>query len=438
MKSKLWYLTNVSLKKKMKTKWFVAANLVLLVLIVGFVNIDSIIGFFGGDFNEDQKIIVLDETNQVTTLFEQNVKTTLESVDSDQEITVTSSTEDIATLKEEVKENKQILIVFSFDEENMLEAQVISKKNIPTLTYQLISQSLNATKQQVELAHSSIDPEELARLSSPIQITREILDDQASNQDENMQLIMTTVFPTLILPIFMLVIFLVQMIGAEINEEKSTRSMEIIISNVSPKTHFFSKILSANIFVISQALLLLFYAGIALLIRSVIAPGFNLASLGEGVGSALQAIEATGIVAKLGYIIPFALVLLVLSFLAYSLVAGILASMTVNMEDFQQIQTPIMFICLEGYFLAIMSGLFDGSILIRILSYVPFISCLLSPALLVIGQIGIIDIVISIIVLALFNWWLIHYGLKIYKVGILNYSQDKMWSRLFKAAKEKK
>ena len=438
MKSKLWYLTNVSLKKKMKTKWFVAANLVLLVLIVGFVNIDSIIGFFGGDFNEDQKIIVLDETNQVTTLFEQNVKTTLESVDSDQEITVTSSTEDIATLKEEVKENKQILIVFSFDEENMLEAQVISKKNIPTLTYQLISQSLNATKQQVELAHSSIDPEELARLSSPIQITREILDDQASNQDENMQLIMTTVFPTLILPIFMLVIFLVQMIGAEINEEKSTRSMEIIISNVSPKTHFFSKILSANIFVISQALLLLFYAGIALLIRSVIAPGFNLASLGEGVGSALQAIEETGIVAKLGYIIPFALVLLVLSFLAYSLVAGILASMTVNMEDFQQIQTPIMFICLAGYFLAIMSGLFDGSILIRILSYVPFISCLLSPALLVIGQIGIIDIVISIIVLALFNWWLIHYGLKIYKVGILNYSQDKMWSRLFKAAKEKK
>ena len=320
----------------------------------------------------------------------------------------------------------------------MLEAQVISKKNIPTLTYQLISQSLNATKQQVELAHSSIDPEELARLSSPIQITREILDDQASNQDENMQLIMTTVFPTLILPIFMLVIFLVQMIGAEINEEKSTRSMEIIISNVSPKTHFFSKILSANIFVISQALLLLFYAGIALLIRSVIAPGFNLASLGEGVGSALQAIEATGIVAKLGYIIPLALILLVLSFLAYSLVAGILASMTVNMEDFQQIQTPIMFICLAGYFLAIMSGLFDGSILIRILSYVPFISCLLSPALLVIGQIGIIDIVISIIVLALFNWWLIHYGLKIYKVGILNYSQDKMWSRLFKAAKEKK
>ena len=65
----------------------------------------------------------------------------------------------------------------------------------------------------------------------------------------------------------MLVIFLVQMIGAEINEEKQTRSMEVIISNVSPKVHFFSKLLASNGFVIMQGLLLLVYAGIALLIK---------------------------------------------------------------------------------------------------------------------------------------------------------------------------
>ena len=54
----------------------------------------------------------------------------------------------------------------------------------------------------------------------------------------------------------MLIIFLVQMIGAEVNEEKTTKSMEIIISNVSPKTHFLSKVLSSNLFVIIQGLLL--------------------------------------------------------------------------------------------------------------------------------------------------------------------------------------
>ena len=76
-----------------------------------------------------------------------------------------------------------------------------------------------------------------------------ILENKKS-ENENMETIMTTVFPIVILPFFMLTIFLVQMIGAEVNEEKTTKSMEIIISNVSPKTHFLSKILSSNLFVI--------------------------------------------------------------------------------------------------------------------------------------------------------------------------------------------
>jgi ABC-2 type transport system permease protein len=111
--------------------------------------------------------------------------------------------------------------------------------------------------------------------------------------------------------------------------------------------------------------------------------------------------------------------------------------MTVNMEDFQHIQTPIMMVLLVGYYLAIMAGMFDGSVLIRIFSYVPGISCLLSPALLVIGDIGVIDVVISIVVLIVFNGLLIKYGLRIYKVGILNYSTDKMWKKIFSAVKNK-
>ena len=46
-------------------------------------------------------------------------------------------------------------------------------------------------------------------------------------------------------------------------------------------------------------------------------------------------------------------------------------------------------------------------------------------------------IVISIIILCIFNYILIRYGLKIYKIGILNYSTDKMWSKLLKAVRSK-
>ena len=58
LKNKLWYLIGVSLKRKIKSKWFVIVNIILMFAIVGLFNIDSIIGFFGGDFNEKQKIFI--------------------------------------------------------------------------------------------------------------------------------------------------------------------------------------------------------------------------------------------------------------------------------------------------------------------------------------------------------------------------------------------
>ena len=128
---------------------------------------------------------------------------------------------------------------------------------------------------------------------------------------------------------------------------------------------------------------------------------------------------------------------MLITFVAYSLLAGILASMTTNAEDFGQLQTPIILISLAGYYLAIMAGMFKGALFIRILSYVPLISAILSPSLLVLGQIQVIDVIISIIITLVFNYLLIKYGLKIYKVGILNYSSKDLWKKMFKAMKGK-
>ena len=58
MKNKLVYLMNVSLKRKIKTKWFLLANVLLAILIVGVINIDSVITLFGGDFSKKQEIYI--------------------------------------------------------------------------------------------------------------------------------------------------------------------------------------------------------------------------------------------------------------------------------------------------------------------------------------------------------------------------------------------
>ena len=437
MASKLWFLTNYSLKKKLKNKWFLIANLFLLILIVGVINIDSIISFFGVYFNQKQEIVVIYHDGSAYEVFEKNMENTNSLLGIEKETVIEESQLTEEEEKELLKNNHKILIVFDSSEQDYLTAKVISQKYIDTLDYQTLVQAITGTKQEIAMSKTNIDLEELNKITSPVSIERLILDEGKNTEEENMSMIMSTVFPTVILPFFMLVIFLVQMIGAEINEEKSSRSMEIIISNVSPKTHFFSKILSSNFFVMIQGLLLFLYGAIGLITRNMMSTSNVTTQVTDSIGKIWQTLEASGFADKLIYVIPLTLVLMILSFLAYSLIAGILASMTVNIEDYQQIQTPIILICLAGYYLSIMAGMFDGSVFIKALSFVPFISCLLAPALLIIGQISIFEVIIAIVILALFDYFVLKYGLKIYKIGILNYSTDKMWSRLLKAAKSK-
>ena len=437
MKNKFWFLVKHSFMKKAGSKWFKIINIILLIAIVGLLNIDSIIKFFGGDFNESSNIIVIDNTNyNSNNIFSMNMDILNKKLELDLKYEIETTTDSYENIIETIKDTDKILIVFSNDNNTYVSAKVVSDKYIDTTLYQLIYQSLYSTKEVVALNSSNLTPLELTKLTTPINIDRVFLSGDKTSEAETMEMVMGTVFPTVIMPFFILVVFLVQMIGAEINEEKQTRSMEVIISNVSPKTHFFSKMLASNCFVLMQGLLLIGYALLGLLIKHLLGTPIS-SGLTKELANIWNSLTSSGFVDKLVYIIPFTIILMVLSFITYSLIAGILASMTVSMEDYQQIQTPIMVVLLIGYYLSIMAGMFEGSILIRILSYVPFISCLLSPALLVMGEIGIIDVIISIVILIVFNGILIKYGLRIYKIGILNYSTDKMWKRIFKAVKVK-
>ena len=421
MTRKFFYLMKLSFNKKLKSKWFIAVNIILALSLFALFNLNSIITFFGGEFDKPLKILVYDKTNISYPYLKNNIDS-LTSELEDKKIVVKSVSNENKKIKDD-----EILISLNLDD-NLLKAKVISDKKIDSSVYQVIYQGLNATKQQVLMERLNLDTNTLALLSTSVDIDRVVLSDKKS-QDENMSLVMSTVFPSLILPFFMLIIFLVQMVGGEICEEKTTKSMEIIISNVSPKVHLLAKIIANNLFVLLQALLLFIYGLIAFFISS----RNGSLNIPSEITSIWDSLSASGLINDIVSLLPMLLVLIILSFLAYSLLAGILASMTTNIEDFQQLQTPIVFILLAGYYLAIMAGMFQGSIFLKIAGYIPLISCLLAPTLYIMGEISILDILIAIILLIGLLYLLIRYGMKIYKVGILNYSNEKVWSKFIKA-----
>ncbi len=421
MTRKFFYLMKLSFNKKLKSKWFIAVNIILALSLFALFNLNSIITFFGGEFDKPLKVLVYDKTNISYPYLKNNIDS-LTSELEDKKIVVKSVSNENKKINDD-----EILISLNLDD-NLLKAKVISDKKIDSSVYQVIYQGLNATKQQVLMERLNLDTNTLALLSTNIDIDRVVLSDKKS-QDENMSLVMSTVFPSLILPFFMLIIFLVQMVGGEICEEKTTKSMEIIISNVSPKVHLLAKIVANNLFVLLQALLLFIYGLIAFFISS----RNGSLNIPSEITSIWDSLSASGLINDIVSLLPMLLVLIILSFLAYSLLAGILASMTTNIEDFQQLQTPIVFILLAGYYLAIMAGMFQGSIFLKIAGYIPLISCLLAPTLYIMGEISILDILIAIILLIGLLYLLVRYGMKIYKVGILNYSNEKVWSKFIKA-----
>ena len=416
MKNKLWYLTGVSLKRKIKSKWFVIVNIILMFAIVGLFNIDSIIGFFGGDFNEKQKIYVIDNTNTSFEIFKDSIEKTDINLKNSNSYEVKKYNKSLEDGKKKIKkEEKAIIIELNSDEKDILKAKVISNTFIDTIDYQIITNCLTNLRTNYAIASLGLSEDEITKLYSDIKIDRIILDENKKSKDENMETIMSTVFPFIILPFFILSIYLVQMIGAEVNDEKTTRGMEIIISNVSPKTHFASKIIAGNTFVLIQGIILLLDSAIGLLVRKLMGGSNLIAKAGFDVTDILKKALDTDLINQLIYIIPLMLISMILTFIAYSLVAGILASMTTNTEDFQQVQTPIVLVSLVGYYLSMMAGIFKGAAFIKVLSFVPFISAILAPSLLVLGQISILDVIIGIIILIFTNFILVKYGLRIYK-----------------------
>ena len=437
MKNKLKLLIKDGLNKKINTKWFKVVNIILLVVIVGLINIDNIIKFFGGNFDDPIVIYVIDNTNK----YYEAIKSGYDNIDlsalgSESEIKLADKSLD--ELKEEMvnDESNDIILVINSNNGKVV-ADVISYNYVDAVTLQVLNSTLSSVKTNIALMESSLTEEELSSIYEPVEINRSYLSDNLDENNELMSYIGNFIIPMFIIPFFLLIIMVTQMIGAEINEEKSSKSMEIIITSVPARLHFISKIITANVYAILQSLLFILYFGLGLLIRRLVTGSSLISGLDSQVGNVVNQFIQSGTLDNLLKCLPVTIIMILLSFVAYSLIAGILASMTTNQEDFQQLQSPMMMIIMAGYFLAILASTYEKSTFITTVSVIPFISCILSPVLLMMGQIGIVHVLISILLLILTLYLLIKYGLRVYKVGILNYSSSNLWKKILEGIKSK-
>ncbi len=434
--NKFLYLTGHYIKKKIFTKQFIWANVFILLFLILLFNLDTLIYSMDKDKTKDINLIIKDNigvtdiiTNEVNNIDKNNYN-----------INVKYSDLSVDEIKKEIDNKEDILIVINESDTNYFDVDIISYDNIDNY-YNTLESILYNTKIKYALKTYNISLEELENIESNVSINRTILKESARNS-KSIDIMLGVTASIFMLPSLMLIIYLVQMIGTSINQEKTSHSMEIILSNVSANTHFWSQIISSNLFIIIQSILMGVYGFISLLIRFIFNSGSRISSLSStmNIDTGNINVDASMIsefISRIPSIILVIIIMTFLSFLIYSILAAILSSMTTSIEDFNNIEAPIMLLVFGGFYISLLAGLYPDSIFIKILSLIPFLSFVISPTLFALGSINIYYVFGSIFTLLITLFILVKYGINVYREGLLNYERTMVWKRLFKVIRKK-
>ena len=204
MTNKLKFLTKISLNKKIKTKWFLIANVIFAILIIGLINIDSVIKLFGGDFDDTQEILVIDEVgsfDMFKSMFDESSKYLTDFVDTD--VTKYDGSYDDGLVL--VEDEEKILLVIKKDDDNYIKASVVSNEDLGSITNTLINTTLSGIRSQIVLSEYDISLEEYADINKSVELEKVILSEE--NMDDNM--VAVSIMQIITMPLFMLIIFLV-------------------------------------------------------------------------------------------------------------------------------------------------------------------------------------------------------------------------------------
>ena len=130
------FLTKISLQRKIKTKWFLAANILLALIIVCGINIDTIITTFGGDFNKQRDVYIVDKTDVSFESLKTGINESSKALNTSthkSSFKIQESDKSEKELKKLVDEDNALVLIADFNNSNELSVKVISKDYLSTV-----------------------------------------------------------------------------------------------------------------------------------------------------------------------------------------------------------------------------------------------------------------------------------------------------------------
>jgi ABC-2 type transport system permease protein len=228
------------------------------------------------------------------------------------------------------------------------------------------------------------------------------------------------------------------MVSTDIVQEKTTKAIETILTSMSPETHFTSKVTGVLIFSIISAIALIIISLITEFLGSLIFGG-NIAGASSDVVD-LDPNSITNLLGSLNLVggIFILILSLILGFAFIIIITGFMASFASGQEDVSATQTPIMLFNLVGFYMAMYLPLAGttGMQIVKILSFIPFFTPYVLPALVITNNMSILVALIPLAILLICVFLICKFLMPVYKISILNYDNGKLFKKIKLTIKE--
>lgn len=387
--------------QKVKAKSFILMTLLYMAVILVAVNWTSIKDVFSG--NDQVKVALVDETKQLGATFPEKGDVEFEA-----------TTEDRKTLEKKVKDGDYDGALILTGKDSKLNAQFITYDSPSLATQQAVETHVDTASKLYGIQQLNLSAAEAETLLSAQTVIDEVsLKKDDSGKSSASKMIGIGVSYVMGFLIYLFVITYASMITTDIASEKGSRVLEVLMASIRPNQHLMGKIVSVFLLGFTQIVILVVTALVGLKLAK--------ADLWSTAADMLKDLSGAYIWIVIGFFL--------LTMLLYLTLGALMGSLVSKVEEAGQATMPLMMLMMAGFFSLVYGMTNPDTILVKILSFVPFTSGMLMPLRYSSTDLSLSMAIISLAILFITLVVVFMATVALYRRSVLTYSTGSIWTK---------
>lgn len=372
-----------------------------MAVILVAVNWTSIKDVFSGD--DQVKVALVDETKQLGATFPEK---------GDVEFEATS--EDRKALEKKVKDGDYDGALILTGKDSKLNAQFITYDSPSLATQQAVETHVDTASKLYGIQQLNLSADEAETLLNAQTVIDEVsLKKDDSGKSSASKMIGIGVSYVMGFLIYLFVITYASMITTDIASEKGSRVLEVLMASIRPNQHLMGKIVSVFLLGFTQIVILVVTALVGLKLAK--------ADLWSTAADMLKDLSGAYIWIVIGFFL--------LTMLLYLTLGALMGSLVSKVEEAGQATMPLMMLMMAGFFSLVYGMTNPDTILVKILSFVPFTSGMLMPLRYSSTDLSLSMAIISLAILFITLVVVFMATVALYRRSVLTYSTGSIWTK---------